>query len=78
MDIRFVSTLTPGDEDRFAPMVIDAVKAILDALPISYTLRVETTNARIFQHSKADSVRPTANGGEGRDSESRLRDVSVA
>jgi hypothetical protein len=56
MDIHFISTLNPEDEDRFAPMVIGAVRAILDLLPISYTLRIETANARVFQHAKADGL----------------------
>jgi hypothetical protein len=51
MDVHFISTLTPEDEDRFAPVVIDALKAILDVMPISYTVRIETANARVFQHS---------------------------
>ena len=58
MDIHFISTLTPEDEDRFAPVVISAIKAILDVMPISYTLRLETANARVFQHTKADSNEP--------------------
>jgi hypothetical protein len=56
MDIHFISTLNPEDEDRFAPMVIGAVRAILDLLPISYTLRIETANARVFQHAKAETI----------------------
>lgn len=55
MDIHFISTLTPEDEDRFAPVVIGAIKAILDVMPISYTIRLETGNARVFQHTKADA-----------------------
>ena len=55
MDIHFISTLNPEDEDRFAPMVLGAVRAILDMLPIAYTLRIETSNARVFQHAKAES-----------------------
>jgi hypothetical protein len=56
MDIHFISTLNPEDEDRFAPMVIGAVRAILDFLPISYTLRIETSNARVFHHSKTEDL----------------------
>jgi hypothetical protein len=56
MDIHFISSLNPEDEDRFAPMVIGAVRAILDLLPISYTLRIETANARVFQHAKAETI----------------------
>jgi hypothetical protein len=56
MDIHFISTLNPEDEDRFAPMVIGAVRAILDFLPISYTLRIETSNARVFHHAKTEEL----------------------
>jgi hypothetical protein len=54
MDIHFVSTLTPEDEDQYAPAVLNAVKAILDLMPIAYTLRIETANGRVFQHTKSD------------------------
>lgn len=54
MDIHFVSTLTPEDEDHYAPAVLNAVKAILDLMPIAYTLRIETANSRVFQHTKSD------------------------
>lgn len=54
MDIHFVSTLTPEDEDMYAPVVLNAVRAILDLMPIAYTLRIETTNSRVVQHSKSD------------------------
>jgi len=54
MDIHFVSTLTPEDEDQYAPAVLNAVKAILDLMPIAYTLRIETANTRVFQHTKSD------------------------
>jgi hypothetical protein len=54
MDIHFVSTLTPEDEDRYAPMVLAAVKAILEPMPISYAVRIATTNGLAVQHTKAD------------------------
>jgi hypothetical protein len=54
MDIHFVSTLTPEDEDRYAPMVLAAVKAILEPMPITYALRVVTTNGLALQHTKSD------------------------
>jgi hypothetical protein len=54
MDIHFVSTLTPEDEDRYAPMVLAAVKAILEPMPITYALRIATTNGQTVQHTKAD------------------------
>jgi hypothetical protein len=54
MDIHFVSTLTPEDEDRYAPMVLAAVKAILEPMPITYAVRVVTTNGLAVQHTKSD------------------------
>ena len=56
MDIHFVSTLTPEDEDRYAPMVLAAVKAILEPMPITYAVRVVTTNGLAVQHTKADLI----------------------
>jgi hypothetical protein len=54
MDIHFVSTLTPEDEDRYAPMVLAAVKAILEPMPITYAVRIVTTNGAAVQHTKSD------------------------
>ena len=54
MDIHFVSTLTPEDEDRYAPMVLAAVKAILEPMPITYAVRIVTANGLAAQHTKAD------------------------
>ena len=51
MDIRFISTLTADDENQIAPALVKAVSALLDQLPIAYTIRVETTGAQVFQHS---------------------------
>jgi hypothetical protein len=53
MDIRFVSSLTAEDENLFAPALLKAVGALLDQLPIAYTVRIETTGAQVFQHSHA-------------------------
>jgi hypothetical protein len=54
MDIHFVSTLTPEDEDRYAPMVLAAVKAILEPMPIAYAVRIVTANGLAVQHRKSD------------------------
>ncbi len=58
MDIRFISSLTPDDENRIAPALLGAVASVLDRLPIAYTLRFETVTGRSFQHdhSPADSA----------------------
>jgi hypothetical protein len=51
MEIRFISSLPAEDEDLFAPAVLKAVSALLDQLPIAYTIRIETTGAQVFQHT---------------------------
>jgi hypothetical protein len=51
MDIRFISSLTPEDENAFAPGLLKAVGAILDQFPIAYTIRVETNGGQVFQHT---------------------------
>ncbi len=53
MEIRFISSLTAEDEDLFAPAVLKAVSAVLDQLPIAYTMRIETAGAQVYQHSHA-------------------------
>ena len=51
MEIRFISTLTADDEGQMAPALMHAVTALLDALPIAYTLRIETLGSQVFQHT---------------------------
>jgi len=53
MEIRFVSSLTAEDENLFAPALLKAVGALLDQLPIAYTVRIETTGSQVFQHTHA-------------------------
>jgi hypothetical protein len=60
MDIRLVSTLTAEDEDRIAPAVLRAVTALLDQTSLSYTLRIETTSRRTFQHNHPAAVATVA------------------
>ncbi len=62
MEIRFISSLTAEDEDLFAPAVLKAVTALLDQLPIAYTMRIETTGAQVFQHTH---VAPEEVAGSG-------------
>ncbi|MEZ5317517.1 MAG: hypothetical protein R2752_08975 [Vicinamibacterales bacterium] len=54
MNIRFTSSLTPDDENMLAPAVLRALAGILDLLPIAYMLRIDTTDAQVYQHSSAD------------------------
>jgi hypothetical protein len=58
MDIRFVSSLTAEDENTLAPALLKAIGALLDPLPITYTLRIETTGSQVFQHTNARPVEP--------------------
>jgi len=51
MEIRFISTLTPEDEDNLAPALLRAACALLDQTGIAYTLRLETTSEKVFQHN---------------------------
>ena len=60
MDIRFISSLTSEDEKLFAPALLKAVAALLDQLPIAYTVRIETTGADVFQHAHAANADVTS------------------
>jgi hypothetical protein len=51
MDIRFVSSLTPDDENELAPALLSAISALLDRVEFAYTLRIETTGAQVLNHS---------------------------
>jgi hypothetical protein len=51
MDIRFISSLTPEDENALAPALLKAAGPLLDHFPIAYTLRIETTGGQVFQHT---------------------------
>lgn len=58
MNIRFVSTLTPEDENHLAPALLKSLAAILDLLPISYMLRVDTADGQVYQ--QAGPAKPPA------------------
>jgi hypothetical protein len=62
MEIRFISTLTADDEGQMAPALMNAVTALLDALPIAYTLRIETLGAQVFQHTHPSAAGETVDG----------------
>ena len=62
MDIRFVSSLTADDEDVFAPALLKAVSALLDMLPIAYTIRIETAGSLVFQHTNGGTSASNALG----------------
>ncbi len=54
MDIHYRVDAYAGRRDQYAPAVLNAVKAMLDLMPIAYTLRIATANGRVFQHTKSD------------------------
>jgi hypothetical protein len=58
MEIRFISSLTAEDENLLAPALLKAVGALLDQLPIAYTIRIETTGSQVFQHTHASAGEP--------------------
>ena len=77
MEIRFVSSLTADDENFFAPALVKAIGALLDQLPIAYTLRIETTGAQVFQHTHAGTAPPAAvDAIDARGALSRLGSIS--
>ncbi len=67
MDIRFVSSLTPDDENRLAPQVLNALGGVLDDLPIAYTLRIETAAGRSFSHNHVPAGTSSAGTVEASD-----------
>lgn len=58
MNIRFTSSLTPDDENRLAPVVLQAVSTILSALPIAYMIRIDTSDSQVYQVSGTGSGAP--------------------
>ena len=70
MHIELTSTLTQEDENRLAPAVLKALSAMLDILPISYLLRVETTDQSVVEHvspgqSNWDPMSAASSGSPG-------------
>jgi hypothetical protein len=51
MNIRFTSSLTPEDENAVAPVVLRTLSAILSVLPVAYMIRIDTSDATVFQAS---------------------------
>jgi len=51
MEIRFISSLAPEDEARIAGGLATAIAALLDQLPIAYSLRIDTAVGKKFQHT---------------------------
>lgn len=54
MDIHFISSLNPDDEDRLAPVILAALRPMLEMMPIAYTVRIRTSSNNVYQHTKAE------------------------
>jgi hypothetical protein len=52
LDIRLISSLTDHDEDRFAAVLLKAMADLLSKIPITYVVRIETTDGKVFQRSR--------------------------
>jgi hypothetical protein len=51
VNIRVTSSLTPEDENSIAPAVLKTISGLLDLLPIAYVVRVDTSDAQVYQLS---------------------------
>jgi hypothetical protein len=51
MEIHLVSSLTPDDESRLAPSVLKAIGDVLERLPVSYSVRIETSIGNAIHHN---------------------------
>jgi hypothetical protein len=60
VNIRFTSSLTDHDENMIAPALINAVASLLDALPIAYIIRIDTSDSNVYQHSRPLADAPAA------------------
>jgi hypothetical protein len=60
VNIRFTSSLTDHDENAIAPALLKAVVSLLDALPIAYVIRIDTSDSQVYQHSRALEPHETA------------------
>ena len=58
MNIRFTSTLTPEDENALAPAILAALSGILDLLPLTYVIRIDTADAQVYQRSNSQMIEP--------------------
>jgi len=52
MEIHLISSLTPDDERRLAPAMLAAIGRVLDRLPVTYSVRLETATGNAIQHNR--------------------------
>jgi len=69
VDIKFISTLTSEDENAIAPIALQAIASILDLFPIAYSIQINTSDAHVYQHIRAQP------GGHPAGSDSRMLKV---
>jgi hypothetical protein len=69
VDIRFISSLTDHDEDRFASIVLKAMADLLSKTPITYVVRIETTDGKVFQRSRTGAELPHSTSTTRNDSD---------
>ncbi len=69
MQIRLVSSLTPEDEERLAPDLLAALRAVLDSWPVSYSIRIEGMSKEFARHTQLSLAEP--------DSRSRAAGVAL-
>ena len=60
MNIRFTSTLTPEDENALAPAILAALSGILQLLPLAYVIRIETTDAQVYERTNPEGLATSA------------------
>jgi hypothetical protein len=56
MEVRLVSSLTPEDEDRLAPVVLTIVGTMLDQFPLAYEIRIVTPTGKAFLRTSTPSI----------------------
>jgi hypothetical protein len=67
MEIHLVTSLTPDDESRLAPKVLAAIGEVLEELPVSYSVRIETSVGNAIHHNHTavpDSEEPQRPGSQ--------------
>jgi len=62
VNIRLTSSLTPEDENTLAPALLTAMSCILNLLPIAYMIRIDTSDAQVYQSSDSKHRDPVVLG----------------
>lgn len=51
MEIRFVSSLTPDEEEQLAQALLAIVGRVLDPSSVTYAVRIRTTARKVFDRT---------------------------